>query len=47
MGIATSKQVDIATPGFSLLTQCLVQKYNEIEKDAHRDQNTLEVVGNI
>ncbi len=47
MTIAASKKVKVTTSELSLITQCLTQRYTEIEKAAHRDQRTYEAVGNI
>ena len=45
--IASQKNVTLTTPALSSLSQCLAEKYNDIQKAAHEDGNTLENVGNI
>ena len=47
MQIANSKRVNLTTDAESSLRQCLVEKYNSIERVAHEDQDTLETVGNV
>lgn len=45
--LASSKRVDLTTVSESSLRQCLVEKYNEIDRAAHQDQDALETVGNV
>lgn len=45
--IANSKRVNLTTDPESSLRQCLVERYNTIQRSAYEDQNTLETVGNI
>jgi hypothetical protein len=47
MQLASQKKANIDTNNLSQLAQCLVEKYNNLESGARRDQNTLETVGNI
>lgn len=47
MQLASQKKVNIDTNNLSQLSQCLVEKYNNLELGARQDQNTLETVGNI
>lgn len=45
--LASPKRVDLTTVSESSLRQCLVEKYNEIDRAAHQDQDALETVGNV
>ncbi len=47
MHMAWSKKVTLTTQSLSSLSQCLVEKYNAIQKSAHQDQDALESIGNI
>jgi hypothetical protein len=45
--LASQKKVSMSTDNLSQLSQCLVEKYNDLESGARKDQDTLETVGNI
>lgn len=45
--LAATKRVDLTTNSESSLRQCLVERYNEIDRAAHQDQDALETVGNV
>lgn len=45
--VMAQKKVNLTTDQLSKLSQCLVEKYNELNMRAHEDQNTLETVGNV
>ena len=45
--LAATKRVDLTTNSESSLRQCLVERYNEIDRIAHQDQDALETVGNV
>ncbi len=45
--ILSIKKISIDSPTQSKVVQCLVEKYNDLQRSAHLDQNTLETVGNI
>lgn len=44
--LASKKKVQLSTVSESTLRQCLVEKYNNLQDDAYKDQRTLESVGN-
>ena len=45
--LAGSKKVDLTMNSESGLRQCIVEKYNEIQRAAHQDQDALETAGNV
>jgi hypothetical protein len=45
--LASQKKANMNTETLSQLSQCLVEKYNNLESGARKDQNTLEMVGSI
>lgn len=45
--IIASEKVRLSTDQMSQISQCLVEKYDEIRKAGYQDQNILEEVGNI
>ena len=47
IGLASRKQTTLTTETESSLRQCLVEKYNQIDRVAHQDQDALETVGNV
>lgn len=42
--IASKKKVELTTVSESSLRQCLVEKYNKVQDNAHKDQKTYEEV---
>lgn len=45
--ILLAKKISIDSPTQSKVVQCLTEKYSDLQKSAHLDQNTLETVWNI
>ncbi len=45
--VMAQKKVNLTTDQLAKLSQCLVEKYNQLDQRAHADQDTLETVGNV